>query len=593
VTNADSSALRRLEAADGVLVSVRDSLDTSSPMGRFARTMMLAIAELELDRIRENWQVGREHVIGRGVQISAVAAAGYKRSDSGRLELDPVAAPVIRELFLRRAAGASWTSLCEFLDERLAREDGKLWRNSTVLSIMKLRVYLGEAAAGSVVNPDGHPAIVSRAEWEAAQSVPRLQATHKGEGSLLAGLACCGGCGRPTNSGDGYRCQGRHSAHGDCPAKTKVTRAGLDAFVEEAFLARLAAEPVIAVEGAAPDQGLTDALAQLDAAEAELGAYRDANLISVIGRQAYVDGLASRAGQVEQARDQVAHRQRAQKQGRARVELTQTWPTLSLPEKRALLAEVLHSLVITSAPQQRRRPRLPAPRTRPLRALRAPNGRQPPKTCQLVPLPLRHAQRPQSGRRRRPPTRARDQRRQSSSTPRSTSSAAASSAPNDCACYATNSHDRQPPAATSATANSSSSPARPKTSTERSPAKHSASKNTTTPNTLSSHSQHTASRNSARRSAITSRTHQLEAAAPTEPRPEEIEALLDSIPDLTSVMQQGTPDELRELFAAFDLTATNNQQGRSLQLTATLSPALVHPEPVWDIFHSGGTIWSH
>lgn len=94
----------------------------------------------------------------------------------------------------------------------------------------------------------------------------------------------------------------------------------------------------------------------------------------------------------------------------------------------------------------------------------------------------------------------------------------------------------------------------------------------------------------ARRSAITSRTHQLEAAAPTEPRPEEIEALLDSIPDLTSVMQQGTPDELRELFAAFDLTATYDQRGRSLQLTATLSPALIDPESVGDIFHSGGRI---
>ena len=156
-------ALRRLEAADGVLVSVRDSLDTSSPMGRFARTMMLAIAELELDRIRENWQQVREHAIGRGVHISGVTAVGYQRGPDGRLQVDPVAAPVIRELFLRRAAGASWTGLCKFLDERLPRGDGKVWRSSTVLSIVNRRVYLGEAAAGSVVNPAAHPAIVSRA----------------------------------------------------------------------------------------------------------------------------------------------------------------------------------------------------------------------------------------------------------------------------------------------------------------------------------------------------------------------------------------------------------------------------------------------
>src|SRR6478609_7647989 len=41
-------ALRRLEDAGGALVSVKDSLDTTSSVGKFARTMMLALAELEL-----------------------------------------------------------------------------------------------------------------------------------------------------------------------------------------------------------------------------------------------------------------------------------------------------------------------------------------------------------------------------------------------------------------------------------------------------------------------------------------------------------------------------------------------------------------
>src|SRR6266545_3019053 len=52
-------ALRRLEAAGATLISVKDSLDTSTPIGKFARTMMLGLAELEVDRIRDNWDAAR------------------------------------------------------------------------------------------------------------------------------------------------------------------------------------------------------------------------------------------------------------------------------------------------------------------------------------------------------------------------------------------------------------------------------------------------------------------------------------------------------------------------------------------------------
>jgi hypothetical protein len=40
-------------------------------------------------------------------------------------------------------------------------------------------------------------------------------------------------------------------------------------------------------------------------------------------------------------------------------------------------------------------------------------------------------------------------------------------------------------------------------------------------------------------------------------------------------MQQAPPDELTELFAAFDLTATYDKEQRALRLAATLSPALI------------------
>jgi site-specific DNA recombinase len=345
-------ALGRLDAVGGALISVRDSLDTSTPMGRFARTMMLAIAELELERIRETWATSGRKAAERGVHVSRVPPLGYLRGDDGRLFVDEATAPAVRELFQRRAAGASWSQLCAFLDERLPRERGA-WRSSSVSTLIRCRTYLGEARGGSTVNPTAHASIVTRAEWEAAQSVRSL-APGRGVGSLLAGIARCGTCGGAmTNISDGargyrkYRCQGR-SRHGVCTTRANISTPRLDTFVEQAFLERLAAEPV-ALAGAPPEGELEAAQRSLDAAEVELAAYRDAELISAIGRVAFVAGLKPRAQAVEAARSALADAQRSLERVSAHVDLAESWPTLTTAERRAILAETLEAVVVTTA----------------------------------------------------------------------------------------------------------------------------------------------------------------------------------------------------------------------------------------------------
>jgi hypothetical protein len=103
---------------------------------------------------------------------------------------------------------------------------------------------------------------------------------------------------------------------------------------------------------------------------------------------------------------------------------------------------------------------------------------------------------------------------------------------------------------------------------------------------------------SARRDAIDERVRQVKATRPTVPTAQEIEALLDAVPDLRPVMQEAPPAELSELFAAFGLTATYDKSHSALRLAATLSPDLVPPlerprppkKAVGEIFHSGGRI---
>jgi DNA invertase Pin-like site-specific DNA recombinase len=60
---------------------VEDNFDGSTPMGRFAIGILTLIAELELERIKENWSAAVSGAVERGIHISARPPAGYKRDE--------------------------------------------------------------------------------------------------------------------------------------------------------------------------------------------------------------------------------------------------------------------------------------------------------------------------------------------------------------------------------------------------------------------------------------------------------------------------------------------------------------------------------
>ena len=71
--------------------------------------------------------------------------------------------------------------------------------------------------------------------------------------------------------------------------------------------------------------------------------------------------------------------------------------------------------------------------------------------------------------------------------------------------------------------------------------------------------------------AIATTITELETAQPEEPRPEEIEALLASIPDLREALTQADGEELIELLDAFDVAVSYDKPGRTLELSALLA----------------------
>lgn len=249
-------SIKRLNEAGARLVSVEDGFDGSTPMGRFAIGILTLIAELELERIKDNWDAAVSSAIKRGVYISARVPIGYAKNEDGHLHPEEPASSAIRKAFRLRALGTSYTKIAAFLDERGAIPEGSSnWSTSGVISLLKNPVYLGQARSGSVVNDAAHEPLVTRAEFDAAQKVKSRFEARKGSPAamaMLGGLARCSGCGHTlkiagtAHKGSGkryptYYCAGRY-ATGLCPARATIVARLLDPYVEAQVLAALEAD---------------------------------------------------------------------------------------------------------------------------------------------------------------------------------------------------------------------------------------------------------------------------------------------------------------------------------------------------------------
>jgi site-specific DNA recombinase len=361
-------SIKRLNEAGARLVSVEDNFDGSTPMGRFAIGILTLIAELELERIKESWATAVSRAVERGVHISGRTPAGYTRDKDGRLQLDERAAAAIAEVFRRRAIGASWAELARFLEEKKVYPStgNKHWSKFGVASLVKNPVYLGQARSGSIVKDHAHPAIVTRAEFDAAQSIKKSLLSQR-DGSIasqtmLGGIARCGGCGHTlkitgnTRKSDGarypiYYCTGRY-ASGPCPARASEAAHNLDSYVEQRVLEALREDGGPVAQAVAASEQIQDATKDLADADHELDLFvNNPKLLSLLGEEKFVEGVQVRQAAVDQARTRLAELrgQSELAEELADGDLLAAWPELTTADKRRLMHGLLDQVTLNRA----------------------------------------------------------------------------------------------------------------------------------------------------------------------------------------------------------------------------------------------------
>lgn len=211
-------------------VSVTQSFNTTTSMGRLTLNILLSFAQFEREvigeRIRDKVAASRK----KGIWMGGWAPLGYDVKDR-KLVINEPEANLVRSIFKRFARYKSGIRLVR----ELAREDarnkyGKLIDKGYLYRVLNNRVYLGEAVHKGTPYPGEHEAIVDRDLWDAVHAVlkesPRTRANRSKAKTpaLLKGLifASNGMAMTPTHTrkrGKLYRYY----------VSTKVLKAGADA----------------------------------------------------------------------------------------------------------------------------------------------------------------------------------------------------------------------------------------------------------------------------------------------------------------------------------------------------------------------------
>ncbi|MFO0161879.1 MAG: recombinase family protein, partial [Alphaproteobacteria bacterium] len=164
-------------------VSVTQSFNTTTSMGRLTLNILLSFAQFEREvigeRVRDKIAASR----ARGMWMGGPVPLGY-RVENRKLLVEEAAAATVRRVFEGFADIGSATRLLPILRaEGLLTKHGRPFDKGAVYKLLANRVYLGEAVHKGKSYPGEHAAIIPQALWN---QVHEIMATNP---HMRAGLA--------------------------------------------------------------------------------------------------------------------------------------------------------------------------------------------------------------------------------------------------------------------------------------------------------------------------------------------------------------------------------------------------------------------
>lgn len=326
------------------LANVSGNVDLTTSDGRMHARFKGVLAKQESERISERVKRKQLQRAEEGVKKQGrFRTFGYNRDMTPHDQ----EAPLVKEVYTRKATGESLTSIAGDLNERgFTTTGGGYWDASAVSKVIKRRDYIGEIVLnGVVVSTAAFEPLVERALFDLANSETEKK-NNRGNNartSLLAGFVVCGNCDNKMKSGGGkggknYRCPG--NIPGSC-GSCSIVGPDTDAAVFQAAYEKEQTEPVEAAES------VRDYTAEAKVIEDEIEAVRADYKSGVL---LYVDYVPV----INTARERLAKLQREEasdvKTDLGALQLPMVdWVNWSLSQQRLFLERHIALVVIAKA----------------------------------------------------------------------------------------------------------------------------------------------------------------------------------------------------------------------------------------------------
>jgi site-specific DNA recombinase len=175
-------------------VSVTQSFNTTTSMGRLTLNVLLSFAQFEREvigeRIRDKFAASRK----RGIWMGGWAPLGYEVKDR-KLIVNDADAKLVRSIFQRFLKTGSATTLArELIAESVRNKYGKQIDKGILYKMLSNPVYVGVAVHKGVSYPGEHVGIIDRKIWDKVQARfqqnprKRAGATRTQTPALLKGI---------------------------------------------------------------------------------------------------------------------------------------------------------------------------------------------------------------------------------------------------------------------------------------------------------------------------------------------------------------------------------------------------------------------
>ncbi|MBR0648738.1 recombinase family protein [Roseomonas terrae] len=184
----------RMEAHGVTFVSVTQSFNTTTSMGRLTLNILLSFAQFEREvigeRIRDKFAASR----ARGMWMGGRVPLGYDVV-ARKLVINEAEAPRVRRVFeIFAETGSGIETVARLRAEDATSKAGRPLDKGDVYKLLNNRTYVGEVAHKGQVYPGEHQAIVPRELWEEVHAIlqvsPRTRAAQNRQQSpaLLKGI---------------------------------------------------------------------------------------------------------------------------------------------------------------------------------------------------------------------------------------------------------------------------------------------------------------------------------------------------------------------------------------------------------------------